>query len=342
MKKIHLFALGMLMLSSGIKLNACDLKDEWPITSTQHSMGRDDEPLPFTLTAGFSKGETTHRWAEDNKAILTIPIQQNLGRVKGVMFEDMWALGAQSVNVLINNDSETRKTTQFNGNASKKTISVRFPSGLTGDAEITFEMPNAQSPQNGDARLLGVCFDKVKLIYSTQFHVGDAGRTFPFTLNSGFSTPQGDHRWSEGKQAKIIVPFNQPYGKKIKALRFVNTKALDDQKLTVYVNNQAMSSYKYDASTPQHTLIVPLTYLNNDRAEILFDTPDSHTPRNGDIRELGIMFDAVDVLYEGSSFHPSKIRHGHVHVHGQGGKHHHGQYGNKGQRFHRHGCNAHK
>ncbi|MBY0272638.1 MAG: hypothetical protein K2X02_04400 [Alphaproteobacteria bacterium] len=133
---------------------------------------------------------------------------------------------------------------------------------------------------------------------TTTFHMGkrDDYQT------TGFSAYEGTHRWTEGMEASLTLPFEK-MGRRPSRISFLNTRGLitasHPQELTVKVNGKEVGHYVYTAGNNNQTIDIRLPEAGP--ATIKFEIPTAASPSdlriNADKRVLGISFRDVQFHY---------------------------------------------
>jgi hypothetical protein len=130
----------------------------------------DGVAFPFPVQ-GFSAPQMDHRWTESKKVTMHIPLMQANGRVKSLVLKDTSAFlqdgHEQTVDVAVN--GAPIETYHYTSATPKHNIVVPIPAGLTGEAEITFDIPTARKAP-GDSRDLGFAAHMVEVKYYTIKH----------------------------------------------------------------------------------------------------------------------------------------------------------------------------
>jgi hypothetical protein len=130
-----------------------------------------------------------------------------------------------------------------------------------------------------------------------EFHMGKS-TPYPTT---GFSAPEGTHRWTEGKEATISFTDMTPRPSRVSFLNTGGfTTASHPQNLTVKVNGKEVKSYVYTPSNNNQTIDIDLPKTGP--AIIEFEIPTAISPfklvgTNPDKRELGILFKEIHFQY---------------------------------------------
>jgi hypothetical protein len=127
----------------------------------------DGVAFPFPVQ-GFSAPQMDHRWTESKKVTMHLPLMQANGRVKSLFLKDTSAFlqdgHEQTVDVAVN--GAPIETYHYTSATPKHNIVVPMPAGLTGEAEITFDIPTARKAP-GDSRDLGFAAHMVEVKYYT-------------------------------------------------------------------------------------------------------------------------------------------------------------------------------
>lgn len=132
-----------------------------PLETQIYHLGKEE---PFSCT-GFSGLEGNLRWTNDLKATMTVPLQLGNHDVKRVEFTNTVALVTdahpQRLSVRLNGVNEVKY--EYNTMINSQTINIPCASyGFSGDAIISFDMPDAISPTDlgvgEDSRRLGIAF----------------------------------------------------------------------------------------------------------------------------------------------------------------------------------------
>jgi hypothetical protein len=145
---------------------------------------------------------------------------------------------------------------------------------------------------------------------SVSYNLG-AENGFPFFL-SGFSNPEGTHRWTAGCSACVQLPVvnNQ---RKFKKITFLDTGGViteqHTQRMIVHLNDTQVAEYLYDIHHPGHTIEICIPE-QTDQAKITFELPNAIAPAalniNTDVRLLGVRFNQVQLSYPITIINTSK------------------------------------
>ncbi|MBY0272392.1 MAG: hypothetical protein K2X02_03105 [Alphaproteobacteria bacterium] len=145
------------------------------------------------------------------------------------------------------------------------------------------------------------------LLESTpRYHMG---KVSPYPL-SGFSAPEGAHRWTVGKKASITLPLAEMGFPS--QISFFDTRALvtgsHPQNLIVKVNGNEVKRYIYTLEDNNKRIDIPLPEAGP--ATIEFEMPDAASPSDlgigADKRALGISFREFQA-YSTPRFHMGKV-----------------------------------
>jgi hypothetical protein len=126
------------------------------------------------------------------------------------------------------------------------------------------------------------------------FHMGVSNSY----LTSGFSVPEGPHRWTEGTKASITLSLEHMEPRPT-SISFLDTRGLVTadytQELIIRVNGAEAGYYVYRPGD-NHTINIPLPQIDG-QAKIKFEIPKAISPSelgiNPDKRKLGISFREV-------------------------------------------------
>ncbi|MBY0272393.1 MAG: hypothetical protein K2X02_03110 [Alphaproteobacteria bacterium] len=149
--------------------------------------------------------------------------------------------------------------------------------------------------------------DEPALLENTpRYHMG---KISPYPL-SGFSAPEGAHRWTVGKKATITLPLAEMGFPS--QISFFDTRALvtgsHPQHLIVKVNGEGAGSYDYTLTNNNQTIEIPLPEAGS--AEIEFEMPNAASPSDlgisADTRALGISFREFQA-YSTPRYHMGKV-----------------------------------
>ncbi|MBY0273069.1 MAG: hypothetical protein K2X02_06675 [Alphaproteobacteria bacterium] len=163
-------------------------------------------------------------------------------------------------------------------------------SGVTPDAELA---PGSSSATSSSSTSSSNSAPVVTALESDTraFHMGVSNSY----LTSGFSVPEGPHRWTEGTKASITLSL-QHMEPRPTSISFVDTRGLVTadytQDLTVRVNGVEVGHYVYRPGD-NHTIDILLPQVDG-QAKIKFEIPKAISPSelgiNPDKRPLGISF----------------------------------------------------
>ncbi|MBY0272636.1 MAG: hypothetical protein K2X02_04390 [Alphaproteobacteria bacterium] len=148
--------------------------------------------------------------------------------------------------------------------------------------------------------------EPVLLESTPRYHMG---KVSPYPL-SGFSAPEGAHRWSVGKKASITLPLAEMGFPS--QISFFDTRALvtgsHPQNLIVKVNGNEVKRYIYTLEDNNKRIDIPLPEAGP--ATIEFEMPDAASPSDlgigADKRALGISFREFQA-YSTPRFHMGKV-----------------------------------
>ncbi|MBY0272640.1 MAG: hypothetical protein K2X02_04410 [Alphaproteobacteria bacterium] len=148
--------------------------------------------------------------------------------------------------------------------------------------------------------------EPVLLESTPRYHMG---KVSPYPL-SGFSAPEGAHRWSVGKKASITLPLAEMGFPS--QISFFDTRALvtgsHPQHLIVKVNGNEVKRYIYTLEDNNKRIDIPLPEAGP--ATIEFEMPDAASPSDlgigADKRALGISFREFQA-YSTPRFHMGKV-----------------------------------
>jgi hypothetical protein len=122
----------------------------------------DMHAVPEHALTGFSVAEDGHRWTDGNTASIKFPSSFDGRRIKSVIFTDLGSNDQQSLTLKVNG-IQFGNEILFNADNPSHSIEVPLPSDATGEALITFDIPFAFAPGNGEDRSLGISFKTLEV-----------------------------------------------------------------------------------------------------------------------------------------------------------------------------------
>ncbi|MBY0272635.1 MAG: hypothetical protein K2X02_04385 [Alphaproteobacteria bacterium] len=182
-------------------------------------------------------------------------------------------------------------------------FSSLYSNGITGAAST---VSSSLAPSSSSSTLsspsssstLAPVDESVLPARTTKFQMGEPNSY----QTTGFSAYEGTHRWTEGMEASLTLPFEK-MGRRPSRISFLNTRGLvtasRPQELTVKVNGKEVGHYVYTAGNNNQTIDVRLPEAGP--ATIKFEIPTAASPSdlriNADKRVLGISFRDVQFHY---------------------------------------------
>jgi hypothetical protein len=129
-------------------------------------------------------------------------------------------------------------------------------------------------------------------------------------MYSGWSTPEEDIVWSDGKSATIAFSMNRSNSTlmnvQITAFPYIVDRKHETQRVTVYLNKNELGSYLFSQpQTQQMDFLIYPEYLNEQVQYLTFDIPDAISPW-----ELGISKDSRNLGIALSSFTVNGVNRG--------------------------------
>ncbi|WP_250986462.1 sulfatase-like hydrolase/transferase [Methanoculleus oceani] len=136
----------------------------------------------------------------------------------------------------------------------------------------------------------------------TEILFGKEGNAQTYQL-AGWSGPEEGFTWTDGHNAVLAVqPENtdSDLALKITASPYLSGEALDQQRVTVYVNEHWVGEWLFDQpGTQEKTVLIPHNVLEGEIQYIAFEFPDATSPkdlgRSEDERDLAIAVHSMEI-----------------------------------------------
>ncbi|MFZ3171885.1 MAG: sulfatase-like hydrolase/transferase [Carboxydocellales bacterium] len=259
---------------------------------------------------GWSQHEKGFTWTDGKSASLVIPVSQSQTALtlKAVLkpFVNN-KVDRQRIIININGEKlgewDIRSSGEYQIEIPKKIINGSF-------LGISFELPDATSPSelkiSKDLRTLGIAvqsitiYQKANYKYGAKIQFGEGGNAEHYQ-DKGWSQPEKDFTWTDGKNANFIIPISQPHSDFIiKATLFpFVAKGVDKQKVNIYVNKRKLGEWIV-RTNGDYTIEIPQDYVIDSKLVVSFELPDAVSPKvlkiSNDSRNLGIAMVSVSVL----------------------------------------------
>lgn len=175
---------------------------------------------------------------------------------------------------------------------------------------ITFNLPNAVSPYSlnigDDTRILGIAVGSIIISepnvyeYGSQIKFGNEGNAKQYQ-GQGWSAPENNLTWTDGKSASLVIPVSQPQSDLILNTTVLFPFVVGDlvnQKVNVYTSGNKLG--EWDISSGGNYMIkIPKNYITNNLLEIMFELPNAVSPMelnvSNDKRTLGIAVQSISL-----------------------------------------------
>ncbi len=268
------------------------------------------------LGAGWSKPEPEFTWTEGKRAEVFLPPAE--GRSDVLMTMEIMPLMAgeavprQRVQVSVNGyriSSLTLTKSEMQG------VQILIPRAILrpdGDNHLEFELPDAQLLKTAgsryDERRRALAFRRLSFKVIGQDDIRESGtshtneileetfirfnsdRSRAF-LGTGWSKPEPEFTWTEGKRAELILPLAKGDGDLSMTLQlspFTVGSAVPEQRLNISINGRSVAKVNLKhGGFQQLSLRLPRAALNRNRKNnLVFELPDARSPK-----ELGLSAD---------------------------------------------------
>ena len=244
------------------------------------------------LSDGFYVDAKQGLWAVGPISCLHLPVEKTdsplLVTLSIVPFINKKEIVAQRVNVLADNHSI--ESLEINNETS---LSIPLSAEYTVDGllNLCFEFPDAKySPQDlemsDDPRYLGGLFRVISINETNPFSLPihfdfrKAGNTETIR-NKGWSSAESEFTWTEGQNARLIVPLDQVGADNIKmtlsAFPFTYGDSLKQQLVVIRSTGIEVGRWVMDHDG-EYTVNIPSNYVKDGFLEIEFEIPNAASP----------------------------------------------------------------
>ena len=135
---------------------------------------------------------------------------------------------------------------------------------------------------------------------------------------TGFSHPETDRTWTDGRTASIVVPYNKVQDYFVRATFDINpflTKKIKKQTVNVLVNDKFVTKWNI-SKAGTYAFDLPVDFETDDnKMTIKFEIPDAKSPKelklSSDARKLGLGMKRL-VLSQVSQENPNNYKHYHI------------------------------
>lgn len=269
-------------------------------------------------TTGFAQPEKRFSWTVAKEATIAIPLpelQDNYGlamTVKLFPFLGDGALKQQGVKVFVNNKLLAKWTVK-----QTDVYTVVLPDDIKNQGDIIkvkFVINNPKSPKelklSEDTRKLGIAVQALSLTpfnlnNPNKFTAYDIGNEISFArgggaekyMASGWSTPEQNFTWTNGKDAIVNLFVNDAKNKKLQlsvsghAVWEPNDK---NQKITVYVNDKELSVWEVGKEYGTFAVKLPESVVQNGALQIRLHI-NKPIKIGQDPRDLGMAVNTVRI-----------------------------------------------
>lgn len=124
----------------------------------------------------------------------------------------------------------------------------------------------------------------------TAITFGKNGTAYQYQM-AGWSGPEDGFTWTDGHNAVLAVQpetIDSDLTLKITASPYLGGGTLDQQRVTVYVNEHQVGEWSFDqAGTQEKTIVIPHAVLVEEMQHIAFELPDAVSPKSLGLSEDG-------------------------------------------------------
>ncbi len=136
--------------------------------------------------------------------------------------------------------------------------------------------------------------------YGSQIKFGNEGNAKQYQ-GQGWSAPENNLTWTDGKSASLVIPVSQPQSDLILNTTVLFSFVAGDivnQKVNVYTNGNKLG--EWDISSGGNYMIkIPKEYITNTLLELIFELPNAVSPMelnvSDDTRSLGIAVQSISL-----------------------------------------------
>ena len=266
-------------------------------------------------TTGFSRPEKPFTWTEGKEATIAIPtpkLQDNYGLAMSVKMFPFSGVKKQDIDLFVNDKFITKWTVNKTG-----VYTAVLPDDIKNQGDvinIKFVISNPKSPKelkiSGDSRKLGVAVQTLSLTpfdlnNPNNFATYDIGDEILFTkgkgaekyMASGWSTPEQNFTWTNGKDAVVNMFVKDAKDKQLQlsvsghAVFGPNDK---NQKIVVYVNDKELATWEVGKGYGTYAVKLPESVVQNGALQIRLHI-NKPTKVGRDARNLGMAVNMIKV-----------------------------------------------
>jgi len=136
--------------------------------------------------------------------------------------------------------------------------------------------------------------------YGSQIQFGDAGNAEQYQVQ-GWSSPEKGFTWTDGKNASLVIPVNQPQSDLILSASLIPFIAGEviNQNVIINVNGEKLGEWDIRVAG-DFKITIPKEYITRSLLNVNFELPDAASPSElnigNDMRTLGIAMQSIQVL----------------------------------------------
>ncbi len=257
-----------------------------------------EESACYTVE-GFSFAEDWGTWSLGNK---TEFLFKNIDNGKDLVFEYDC--------IIINQEQIARvyaNGVYLDEYQIKKGINkIRIPRQAIADGalDITFELPNAKSPEelglSSDGRVLSIGFKTIKLSEERKYNYGEVISFYGEDsscidyIGHGFSAIEQSLTWTDGNEAILNIPVEKS-DNNLELIMQVGAFN-GEQIVEVYVDEEPLNNFIINQEG-EYSLLIPSSYTHDGILDIKMLIPNANSPYNlglgEDQRMLGLYFYSI-------------------------------------------------
>jgi len=133
--------------------------------------------------------------------------------------------------------------------------------------------------------------------YGSQIQFGNGGNAEQYQ-GQGWSGPEGGFTWTDGKNATLVIPVNQPQTDLTLSASLFPFIAGEAIKQKVYINVNGKRLGEWDvAADGEYKIKIPKEYIKNSLSEVSFEMPGAVSPQelniSNDARSLGVAMRSI-------------------------------------------------
>lgn len=267
------------------------------------------------VTTGFSHPEKGFTWTQAKEVTVEIPtpkLQENYGLVLSVKMFPFSGVKKQDIDLFVNDKFITKWTVN-----KTDVYTAVLPDDIKNQGDvinIKFIISNPKSPKelkmSDDARKLGVAVQTLSLTpfdlnNPNNFATYDIGDEILFTkgngaekyMASGWSTPEQNFTWTNGKDAVVNMFVKDAKDKQLQLSvsgRAVYGPSDKNQKVVVYVNDKELTAWEIGKENAIYTVKLPESVVQNGALQIRLHI-SKPTKVGKDPRDLGVAVNTLKV-----------------------------------------------